>query len=116
MKRRGEAAARNDLNSSTWKSIVIQRRAVFSQAFPGPCGDEDAEAWLRARVDDNEILDLLARRRGRGVEPARLRHWQRVVGISRDQVDEWIAAGAENPWRLRTGGSEVSDTSGGDAS
>ncbi|MGH7458900.1 MAG: DUF6922 domain-containing protein [Longimicrobiaceae bacterium] len=65
-------------------------------------GGMDAVAWLRAQMSDDEIRDFIVRRRGRGMEPRRLRFWSLVVGIPRVQVDGWIAVARSNPWNRRT--------------
>jgi len=62
----------------------------------------DAVQWLREHMSDEEIRDFLARRRGRGISPRRLRFWGLVLGIPRNKVDEWIAAARANPWHRRT--------------
>lgn len=64
----------------------------------------DAVLWLRTRRSDAEIRDFIVRRRGRGIEPRRLRFWSVVVGIPHADVDEWIAAARTNPWSRRTHG------------
>jgi hypothetical protein len=65
-------------------------------------GGMDAVQWLREHMSDEEIRDFLARRRGRGISPRRLRFWGLVLGIPRNKVDEWIAAARANPWHRRT--------------
>ncbi len=67
-------------------------------------GDADATRWLRERVSDAELRDFLARRRGRGLEPDRLRYWGQELGIPNEEVEGWIAALRENPWYKRTSG------------
>lgn len=56
------------------------------------CGDADAIRWLRERMSDAELRDFLERRRGRGLEPDRLRYWGQELGIPGEEVDAWIAA------------------------
>jgi len=53
-------------------------------------------------MSDDEIRDFIVRRRGRGIDPRRLRFWGLLVGVPRHEVDEWIAAARHNPWHDRT--------------
>jgi len=65
-------------------------------------GGMDAVTWLRSHLSDAEIRDFLVRRRGRGIEPRRLRFWGLLLALPRAQVDQWIAAARTNPWNRRT--------------
>lgn len=65
-------------------------------------GGLQAMLWLRTRLTDDEIRDFIVRRRGRGLDPRRLRFWAVMVGLPKHQVDEWIAAIQANPWHQRT--------------
>lgn len=65
-------------------------------------GGMRAVRWLRERMTDDEIREFLTRRRGRGIDPRRLRFWSLVVGIPRDEVDAWVEAARQNPWYNRT--------------
>lgn len=67
-------------------------------------GGWDAVRWLRAHLSDDEIRDFLVRRRGRGVDPKRLRFWELVLGLPHEQVDAWIATARADPWHRRTHG------------
>ncbi len=65
-------------------------------------GGLQATLWLRAQLSDEEIRAFIVRRRGRGIDPRRLRFWAVLVGLPTGQVDEWIATARENPWYQRT--------------
>ena len=65
-------------------------------------GGMQAVRWLRERMSDDEIREFLVRRRGRGIDPRRLRFWSLLLGIPRSEVDEWIEAARQNPWYRRT--------------
>lgn len=67
-------------------------------------GGMAAVLWLRVHMSDDEIRDFIVRRRGRGIDPRRLRFWSLLVGIPRDEVDGWIEAARRNPWHNRTHG------------
>lgn len=65
-------------------------------------GGMDAVQWLRANVSDDELREMLVRRRGRGVDARRLRFWALVLDLPDSQIDEWIVAERSNPWNRRT--------------
>ena len=65
-------------------------------------GGWDAVQWLLGHLSSEELGAYLARRRGRGMAPRRLRFWGVVLDLSRAQVDEWIAEGRSHPWLQRT--------------
>jgi hypothetical protein len=65
-------------------------------------GGWDAVRWLRTNVSDEELREFLVRRRGRGLDPKRLRFWGLVLDLPAEQVDAWIATHRDNPWRRRT--------------
>lgn len=67
-------------------------------------GGWDAVRWLRAHLSDDELREFLVRRRGRGIDPKRLRFWELVLGLPREQVDAWIATARADPWHRRTHG------------
>lgn len=67
-------------------------------------GGWDAVQWLRANLADEEIRDFLVRRRGRGIDPKRLRFWGLILDLPREEVDTWIAAARSDPWLRRTHG------------
>lgn len=58
--------------------------------------------WLRKHMSDDEIREFIIRRRGRGIDPRRLRFWSVLVGIPGPDVDEWIEGARRNPWHSRT--------------
>jgi hypothetical protein len=66
-------------------------------------GGLDAVQWLRQNVGEDEIRTLLIRRRGRGINPKRLRFWALLLDLPNSQVDDWIAAEQSSPWTRRTG-------------
>lgn len=67
-------------------------------------GGWDAVRWLRAHVSSEELREFLVRRRGRGIDPKRLRFWGLILDLPREQVDEWVEAARSNPWYQRTRG------------
>lgn len=66
-------------------------------------GGWDAVRWLRSEVGDEELREVLRRRRSRGLSPKRLRFWGLVLGLPRERVDAWVMAARRNPWARRAG-------------
>lgn len=66
-------------------------------------GGMQAVRWLREHLSNEEIRDFIVERRGRGISPRRLRFWSLIVGIPREDVDEWVESFRRNPWHTRTG-------------
>ena len=64
-------------------------------------GGPEAVDWLRKHVGSSEIRDVLMERKGRGIDPKRLRYWEPILGLPKDQVDVWIATAMRNPWYNR---------------
>lgn len=64
-------------------------------------GGQDAMRWLRSEIGDEELREVLERRRGRGLSPRRLRFWGLVLGLPRERVDAWVAAARREPWARR---------------
>jgi hypothetical protein len=66
-------------------------------------GTWDQVRWLRVRLGDGGLRDWLLRHRGRGLDLRRLRFWQLILDLPAEEVDQWIAARAADPWEARTG-------------
>lgn len=64
-------------------------------------GGLPAIQWLRAHMSDDEIRDFIARRKGRGLSPRRLRLWGLLADIPRSDVDAWVANARLDPWHDR---------------
>ncbi|HEX2202792.1 MAG TPA: hypothetical protein VHG91_05830 [Longimicrobium sp.] len=89
----------HDPERITWES---SRHTIVAKLLQ--VGGWDAVRWLRANVGDNELREFLARRRGRGIDPKRLRFWELVLDLPKAEVDAWIAAARADPWHRRTRG------------
>ncbi len=61
-------------------------------------GDWEAIQWLRGEVGDDGWRDWFEETRGRGLDPRRLRFWEVVLGLTKDDVDLWIEATKNDPW------------------
>lgn len=64
-------------------------------------GGFDAVRWLRRHVGDEGIREFIIERRGRGIDPKRLRYWELILDLPKEQVDAWIATAMRNPWNQR---------------
>ncbi|HJT77654.1 MAG TPA: hypothetical protein VJ739_10680 [Gemmataceae bacterium] len=64
-------------------------------------GDWDAVRWLLRRLPESALRDWLERRRGAGLSGRQLRFWELVLGLSRRQVDTWLADPAREVWEGR---------------
>lgn len=86
----------HDPTRLTWEA---SRHTIVSKLLQ--VGGWDAVRWLRVHLTDDELREFLVRRRGRGLDPKRLRFWQLILDLPPEQVDEWIAAARSNPWEQR---------------
>lgn len=64
-------------------------------------GDWAAVCWLRVQITPTALRAWIEQRRGRGLDPPRLRFWQLVLGLRRRTVDAWIADLARDSWLHR---------------
>ena len=64
-------------------------------------GGWKAIQWLRSQLGEDELRRWIIQRKGRGLEPRKLRFWQIALHIDPAEVDKWIAASASNPWIQR---------------
>ncbi len=64
-------------------------------------GGFDSVRWLRRHVGDQEIREFIIARRGRGIDPKRLRYWELILRLPEELVSAWIAAALQNPWHQR---------------
>lgn len=61
-------------------------------------GGDEALAWLHRSVHDFELAQWLRSRRGRGLDPKKLRYWQAMLGLEPSEVDNWIEEAKAGPW------------------
>jgi hypothetical protein len=59
--------------------------------------------WLGGGLGVDGLREWLVRHRGRGLDRRRLRFWQLILDLPAEEVDQWIAARAADPWEARTG-------------
>ena len=65
-------------------------------------GDWEAIQWLRSQVGDDGLREWFVRTGGRGLDPRRLRFWQLVLDLPREDVDKWIETMRKDPWHGRS--------------
>ena len=58
--------------------------------------------WLRSSVGDETLRTMIETRRGRGLDAARLRFWQHVLGIREEMVSAWLGSPERHIWESRT--------------
>ena len=64
-------------------------------------GGPEAVDWLRTHVSDPEIREVITSRKGRGIDPERLRYWQFVLNLPSEDVDAWVQRALKSPWHNR---------------
>lgn len=67
-------------------------------------GDLDALRWLSATIGREGIRRHIEKRRGRGLDPRRLRFWEFILEIPKAEVDEWLADPGRQIWDNRARG------------
>ena len=85
-----------DFNSLTWENdldLVILR--ILTR------GDWTTIKHLRKKVSDKALRDWMLRRKGRGLDPRRLRFWELILGIDHRIVSGWMQRARTNPWYNR---------------
>ena len=65
-------------------------------------GDWRTVTWLRERIEARDLSDWLTKRRGRGLDVRRLRFWELILDLPREQVSEWIRSSEQDAWGRRT--------------
>lgn len=65
-------------------------------------GDWKAVKWLAATIGRDGIKGHIIKRRGRGLDPKRLRFWQNILDIPKFEVDSWLADPGRKIWDNRT--------------
>lgn len=61
-------------------------------------GTWDAIEWIRGRVGDGAIRDLLLRTKGRRLSPPQLRLWQVILDLPEETVTGWVQSEARGVW------------------
>lgn len=66
------------------------------------CGGWESMKWLRRTLGDDAIRQWFLAKKGGGLEPAKLRYWELILDLPRDQVDEWVREARNSIWYRRT--------------
>ncbi len=65
-------------------------------------GDWDTIRWLRRREGDPALGAWIEARRGRGLDPRRLRLFEVVLDLPHDRVNAWLRRMKQDVWARRT--------------
>jgi hypothetical protein len=66
-------------------------------------GGDEALRWLRTTLGDENLRTWILSRRGRGLDPKRLRFWQLILDLPEAEVSSWIEEMLAEPWSRRNG-------------
>jgi len=95
-----------DLESLFWDcdfaSVRLDKHRSFVIRRVLDRGDWDAITWLRRTVGDAAIRDWFIARKGRGLDPRKLRFWEVILELPTDAVDQWVRKARESSWHGRT--------------
>jgi hypothetical protein len=85
-----------DFGALTWQdswAFVTERLLAW--------GDWESVKWLRRKLGDERLRAWLRRRRGRGLDARRLRYWELVLRLPRQEVDAWLADAGRDVWETK---------------
>lgn len=58
--------------------------------------------WLRTRIGDAAIRQVIQRTQARGLSPQRIRFWQLLLGLPAPRADAWVRAARSSTWGARS--------------
>ena len=64
-------------------------------------GDWDAITWLRRTLGDVVIRDWFLAKHGGGLDPRKLRFWELILDLPKEEADKWVAEARKSPWHGR---------------
>ncbi len=64
-------------------------------------GGWESMKWLRRTLGDDAIRQWFLAKKGGGLEPAKLRYWELILDLPKDQVDEWVREARKSIWHGR---------------
>lgn len=85
--------------SGEQRSIEVKGRASGGQIEVTENEWARACNLLRGTAPDSELAAWLRARNGRGLDPPQLRFWQTLLSLPDDEVNAWVAAARNAPWR-----------------
>jgi len=56
---------------------------------------------LRGAAGDDAIRQWFLRKRGRGLDPRKLRFWEVILDLPKEDVDKWVAEARKTTWHGR---------------
>lgn len=57
--------------------------------------------WLRRRLGDGKIRELLLESEDRGLSPARIRFYELIFDLPKAKADAWVRAARRQTWARR---------------
>ena len=66
-------------------------------------GDWQAITWLRQQVTSRQLRHWLLERKGRGLDPQRLRFWELILDLPHQTVNGWLRLVEQDAWPRRAG-------------
>ena len=66
-------------------------------------GDWNSVRWLRSQLGPDQLRQWLLAKRGRGLDPTRIRFWELVLDLPRQVADDWLESADGGVWEGRTG-------------
>ena len=85
-----------DFDTVTWqkhRNFIIRR--VLDR------GDWEAIQWLRAAAGDEAMRQWFLEKRGGGLDPRKLRFWELILDLPKEEVDRWVAEARKSLWHGR---------------
>lgn len=64
-------------------------------------GDWESIRWLRRTLGDSAVRQWFLAKHGGGLEPAKLRFWELILDLPKDEADEWVRQARSLPWNRR---------------
>ena len=58
--------------------------------------------WLREKLGDEQLRDVIVESKGRDLSPRQLRFWQLILDLPETEVDRWLNRPGRQTWDRRT--------------
>ena len=83
------------------RALTWERNRAFIIRRVLDRGDWQAMQWLRQAVGDGAIRDWFLTKRGRGLDPRKLRFWALILDLPEQEVDERVREARQSTWHRR---------------